>query len=206
MSALSFPCSSAFHTRTYQGSVTPAFSWFRIPRYLTITAKRSQKSQRLSKPWEEVLLARAGAAYVLTVEYGSITSKHARFTTTTPPNLAALMITAPRTWDFAFTYSSLEHSGLGRCGDALHPWGDMEAAVQTWCLLKPGGIFFLGLPCKDASCSEDVLLWNAHQIYGQRRLQEGFAGYEVVKKVNTTYGVARASIVYVLRKPFFYIK
>jgi hypothetical protein len=134
---------------------------------------------------------------------GSITSKHARFTTTTPPNLAALMISAPRIWDFAFTYSSLEHSGLGRYGDALNPWGDMEAAVQTWCLLKPGGIFFLGLPCKDASCSEDVLVWNAHRFYGQRRLPEVFAGYEVVDKVTTTDGVARASIIYVLRKSFF---
>ncbi len=113
------------------------------------------------------------------------------------------MISAPRIWDFAFTYSSLEHSGLGRYGDALNPWGDMEAAVQTWCLLKPGGIFFLGLPCKDASCSEDVLVWNAHRFYGQRRLPEVFAGYEVVDKVTTTDGVARASIIYVLRKSFF---
>jgi hypothetical protein len=64
---------------------------------------------------------------------------------------------------FRLHFSSLEHSGLGRYGDALNPWGDVEAAVQTWCLLKPGGIFFMGLPCKDASCSEDVLVWNAHR-------------------------------------------
>jgi hypothetical protein len=154
------------------------------------------------RPWVEAHLARAGAAHVTTVEYGRIVSDHPRFTTTTPSLLAALMILSPRTWDFAFTYSSLEHSGLGRYGDALNPWGDMEAAIQTWCLLKPGGHFFLGLPCKDETCSEDVLVWNAHRYYGPRRLGEIFTGYEFVGTVNTpSLQIARASVIHVLRKP-----
>jgi len=28
-------------------------------------------------------------------------------------------------FDGVITYSSLEHSGLGRYGDALNPWGDL---------------------------------------------------------------------------------
>jgi len=155
------------------------------------------------RPWAEVLLARAGAAHTTTIEYGRITSAHPRFTTATPPGLAALMITSPRSWDFAFTYSSLEHSGLGRYGDALNPWGDMEAAVQTWCLLKPGGIFFLGLPCKDARCSQDELVWNAHRFYGPLRLEEVFTGYEVIDTVRpANAGIGKASVIHVLRKPW----
>jgi hypothetical protein len=154
------------------------------------------------KPWAEVLLARSGARHITTVEYGRITSTHPRFTTITPSKLAAFMITNPRTWDFAFTYSSLEHSGLGRYGDALNPWGDMEAAVQTWCLLKPGGFFFLGLPCKDDACSIDELVWNAHRFYGPLRLKEVLAGYKHVKTIPPTHpDVTFAAVIHVLQKP-----
>ena len=152
------------------------------------------------RPWAEVLLARAGARHITTIEYGRISSPHPRFSTVTPPKLAAMMITHPRAWDFAFTYSSLEHSGLGRYGDALNPWGDMEAAVQTWCLLKPGGYFFLGLPCK-ASCTEDELVWNAHRFYGPLRLAEMFAGYIHVQTIPSGHTVGSAGVIHVLKKP-----
>jgi len=160
-----------------------------------------------ASPWAEVLLARAGAAHVTTVEYGSISSEHPRFTAVTPPRLAAMMITNPRSWDFAFTFSSLEHSGLGRYGDALNPWGDMEAAVQTWCLLKPGGIFFLGVPCANSECSKDVLAWNAHRQYGPLRLAEMFEGFELIERATAAEFLPNArggpggAIIHVLRKP-----
>jgi hypothetical protein len=77
------------------------------------------------------------------------------------------------------TKLSLEHSGLGRYGDSLNPHGDIEAAVQTWCLLRPGGIFLLGLPATDPLASKDELVWNAHRHYGPLRLAEMFAGYEL---------------------------
>jgi len=94
------------------------------------------------RPWVEVLLARHGAKRVLTVEYGRIkVDEHPFISATTPSQFAAMMLTHPRSFDFAVTYSSFEHSGLGRYGDSLNPWGDIEAAVQTWCLLRPGGIF-----------------------------------------------------------------
>lgn len=44
------------------------------------------------------------------------------------------------------SYSSLEHSGLGRYGDELNPDGDIEAAEEVWCMLKKGGYFIIGLP------------------------------------------------------------
>jgi hypothetical protein len=37
------------------------------------------------------------------------------------------------------TFSSVEHSGLGRYGDALNPWGDIIAIARAWCVTKQGG-------------------------------------------------------------------
>jgi hypothetical protein len=156
-------------------------------------------------PWVEVLLARHGAKRVVTVEYGRIkVDEHPVISATTPSQFAAMMLTHPRSFDFAVTYSSLEHSGLGRYGDPLNPYGDIEAAVQTWCLLRPGGIFLLGLPAEDPSSSLDTLVWNAHRHYGPLRLAEMFAGYEFVETVDWREfgaGVHAASMIHVLRKP-----
>ena len=157
-------------------------------------------------PWVEVLLARHGAKKVITVEYGRIkVDEHAVISATTPDKLAAMMLTHPRSFDFAVTFSSLEHSGLGRYGDSLNAYGDIEAAVQTWCLLRPGGIFLLGLPSRDSSASEDELVWNAHRFYGPLRLAEMFAGYEHVETIDSRdFGpeLHFSSIIHVIRKPW----
>ena len=157
------------------------------------------------RPWIEVLLARHGAKQVVTVEYGRIkVDEHPVISATTPGQLAAMMLTHHRSFDFAATFSSVEHNGLGRYGDSLNPYGDIEAAVQTWCLLRPGGIFLLGLPASDPLASRDELVWNAHRYYGPLRLAEMFAGYEHVETIDPReFGAAvhGASLVHVLRKP-----
>ncbi|RCN47679.1 hypothetical protein ANCCAN_06243 [Ancylostoma caninum] len=43
-------------------------------------------------------------------------------------------------FDFAITFSSIEHSGLGRYGDPLDPIGDLREVLKVMCLLKKGGI------------------------------------------------------------------
>ena len=152
------------------------------------------------KPWAEVLLARHGAQLTLTVEYGHISSSHAFIQATTPQKFASLMLQDPKQFDFAFTFSSLEHSGLGRYGDSLNPHGDIEAAIQTWCALKPGGLFFLGLPAVDSGSSDDRIVWNAHRFYGPKRLAQMFAGYEHIQTF-AQGAVPNESIIHVLRKP-----
>lgn len=191
----------AAHVKPSYGLVIAAYVEKTLSKYAHALEGKVGVVWGSERPWAEVLLARAGARHVTTVEYGHISSPHPRFSTVTPPKLAGMMVTHPRAWDFAFTYSSLEHSGLGRYGDALNPWGDMEAAVQTWCLLNPGGFFFLGLPCK-AGCTQDELVWNAHRFYGPLRLAEMFAGYEHVETILSD-GVESAGIIHVLRKPPF---
>lgn len=41
--------------------------------------------------------------------------------------------------DFAFSYSSLEHNGLGRYGDPLNPNADLQDVEMLTCIIRPGG-------------------------------------------------------------------
>ena len=68
----------------------------------------------------------------------------------------------------AASYSSVEHSGLGRYGDPLDPIGDVKAVKQMHCMIKPGGLLFLGLPMSTDNTS--VLVYNAHRLYGTKRM------------------------------------
>ena len=74
----------------------------------------------------------------------------------------------------------MEHSGLGRYGDPINPFGVLEAIARIHCLLKPGGILFLGVPT-----NSDYLIWNAHRIYGSLRYQLILSmGWELVDVEN----------------------
>ena len=41
--------------------------------------------------------------------------------------------------DAVVTFSSVEHSGLGRYGDILNPWEDIIAIARAWCVTKNNG-------------------------------------------------------------------
>ncbi|EYC06105.1 hypothetical protein Y032_0078g1192 [Ancylostoma ceylanicum] len=78
-------------------------------------------------------------------------------------------------FDFAITFSSIEHSGLGRYGDPLDPIGDLREVQKVMCLLKKGGLLYVGVPR-----GLDGVLYNLHRIYGRMRLAMIMAGYEWV--------------------------
>ena len=108
-------------------------------------------------------------------------------------------------YDFAFSYSSLEHDGLARYGDPLNPFGDLESIARVHCLLRPGGLFFLGFPV-----AYDAVIWNAHRIYGQLRLQLVLNQWELVEVIadrplqfndKATLGHWYNQPILVLRKP-----
>ena len=63
-------------------------------------------------------------------------------------------------FDAMVTYSSLEHSGLGRYGDGLHPWGDLVAMARSWCVLKPGAMILVGMP----GSKKDFVAFNVHRF------------------------------------------
>ena len=68
-------------------------------------------------------------------------------------------------YDAVVTFSSIEHSGLGRYGDPLNPDGDIETMRAIHRNLRPGGLLLWGGPV-----GADALVWNAHRIYGPLRL------------------------------------
>ena len=155
------------------------------------------------QPWVECLALNLGAKEVWTFEYGRVESTHPRLKAKPYKDLAADYargIGAPLDWIVSF--SSLEHSGLGRYGDPLNPEGDTEAMQQAWCMLKPGGLMLLAVPmtCFD----EGRLEFNAHRVYGFQRLAHISSGFELVAWASTVCdrnneGIQQPTIL--LRKP-----
>jgi hypothetical protein len=124
-------------------------------------------------PWCEALLLEAGAAEVTTLEYGALNVTASRVRGFTPQDFARKWLKERDVFDSIFTYSSLEHSGLGRYGDALCPDGDINSVEEIYCMVKPGGLLHLGLPWGKRS----KIVWNAHRIYGPGRMQHLGAGW-----------------------------
>jgi len=133
------------------------------------------------EPWAEAMLLNLGASRVITIEYTDLVIEHERIETITPYRVAEQFrsgVAVP--YDTVFSYSSIEHSGLGRYGDPLTPFGDFEATAQVWCMVKPGGHFILAVMSSSDrhTCS---LVWNAHRVYGDVRLQHLTANWRVME-------------------------
>eukprot|EP00392_Amoebophrya_sp_AT5.2_P004489 g4497.t1 len=75
-------------------------------------------------------------------------------------------------FDAWFSYSSIEHAGLGRYGEPLNPFADVQTMGVVHCHTKTGGYFFLGPACLD-SCgwleetTSDTVYFNAGRDYGR---------------------------------------
>ena len=80
-----------------------------------------------------------GAGKITTLEYADQKCEHPKINLVTPEALRKSILEGKMPqFDAMVTFSSIEHSGLGRYGDPLNPWGDLIAMAQSWCLLKPG--------------------------------------------------------------------
>ena len=64
------------------------------------------------------------------------------------------------------TYSSVEHSGLGRFGDMLNPWGDIITLARGWCVTNDGGSLTIGVPYH---YEHELIRFNADRRYGKVR-------------------------------------
>jgi hypothetical protein len=118
-------------------------------------------------PWLEAILLDYGAEHVTTLEFGTIRSGHPKLSSIKPNELTRKVLKGQleQPFDFMFSFSSLEHDGLGRYGDILNPKGDLQMMARLMTILKPSGLFFLGLPTDET----DALFWNAHRVYGPLR-------------------------------------
>lgn len=121
-------------------------------------------------PWYEAMILEYGGKPT-TIEYRKITTDQPGLRTYTPDEFAK----NPRQFDVAFSISSFEHDGLGRYGDPINPDGDLAAMRRMKDIVKPGGLLFLALPV-----GKDILVWNAHRVYGRNRLPLLLEGWKVV--------------------------
>ena len=128
-------------------------------------------------PWIEMMAVRNGAKKVLSVDYNEIKSDHPQIDTmhALELNKRYLDRTLPQ-FDVLISYSSLEHSGLGRYGDNLNPWGDLIAMARGWCLLKPGGRALIGVP----TLEQDKIWFNIGRMYGPIQYPHLFANWRQI--------------------------
>ena len=133
------------------------------------------------KPWVETYLINLEASTITTSEYGNVLFEHPKLSILKPHRLATSFLEGSMAkFDFAVSFSSIEHSGLGRYGDPLNPFGDFEAVAQVWCMCKPGALFFLAVPASEDEFGQ--IVFNAHRIYGKVRLQHLTANWRVLER------------------------
>lgn len=123
-------------------------------------------------PWIEAMAINHRAQQVTTIDYNLPTCLHSAIATLAHHDFE----TRSPKFDCIVTYSSIEHSGLGRYGDLLDPDGDLKTMNAIYNSLDQDGLLFWGAPV-----GKDALVWNAHRIYGPRRLPLMFKDFEILE-------------------------
>lgn len=141
-------------------------------------------------PWVEAICLGHKAEMVTTVDFNVPIVDYPKLSVL---SLAQLDATKER-YDAIFSFSSLEHDGLGRYGDPLHPNGDLERMRKIRGLIKDDGLLYLGVPN-----GNDTLVFNAHRVYGPIRFPLLTRGWNLL----ATYGLSLEEA-YRSRRGFFH--
>jgi len=128
-------------------------------------------------PWIEAVLLNLGN-HVTTVDYNVPTTSYNKLTVIDNTSFQA----SDQEYDCVVTFSSIEHSGLGRYGDTLDPDGDLKAMRDIHGSLKPSGICMWGAPV-----GFDAVIWNAHRVYGPIRLPLMFKDFHEEELIHTRH-------------------
>ncbi len=125
------------------------------------------------EPWIEAVFLQRGCKSVVTVEYNVLDIK---------PEVSekfnwhsihyAEFCASPKLYDLICSFSSVEHDGLGRYGDPMCASADFTAMAEIRKKLRANGRVLWGAPV-----GADVLVWNAHRIYGPIRLPRLLHGF-----------------------------
>lgn len=122
-----------------------------------------------NSPWLEAILLNNGARDVTVVDYnppeidGPIQSMQFRD-----------FESSSTQYDYIFSYSFISHLGLGRYGDEV--CADADIQVMKILCRKVKRLLFLA-----THIGIDSVVWNAHRIYGAKRLPLLLEGYDEVK-------------------------
>lgn len=103
-------------------------------RLACIHARVVQRSLHVFAFLKDPQACGAGAAHVTAQEYHPIVSGHPRLAALHPQEVAREFLAGGlKPFDFAASYSSIEHSGLGRYGDPLDPNADLTEVTTRIC-------------------------------------------------------------------------
>ncbi|CAF1323328.1 unnamed protein product, partial [Didymodactylos carnosus] len=169
-------------TREALGTYNNKAIYAALDRYASL-AIRDKKCAVIGteNPWIEAALLEYNASNVTTIEYAPINASVPRLFVITPMAFAREQqqreTNKREIFDSVWSYSSLEHDGLGRYGDPLNPYGDLQTMVKISCILKPGGFLFLSVPLN----IQDSIQFNLHRIYGRVRLPLLYQYFHVVE-------------------------
>jgi hypothetical protein len=155
--------------KTFYYGVTDTWLYQALEKY-SIKDKKVAIFGSVKPIYESICLFFGGTP--VTIEYNKWSTNHPALTCITPAEYEQ----NPILFDAAFSISSFEHDGLGRYGDPINPWADIETMQKTKKMLKPNGLLFLAVPV-----AKDYLVWNAHRIYGKIRLPLLLQGWEIVE-------------------------
>ena len=157
-------------------------------------------------PWIETLVLALDAEEVTTIEYNKLTygENFSKIRTISYSEFDDFYNNSKGYFDIIFSISSFDHDGLGRYGDPINPYSDLESIARIRCLLKPGGILFLGVPF-----APDTIVYNLHRIYGKYRIALLLLGWDLIDVIRedcvvndpTLYGVYNCQPLLVLQKP-----
>ncbi len=125
-------------------------------------------------PWIESIVYNYGCRDITTVEYNKPNITHKNFKIISYDDF----VNCNTKYDFIISYSSIEHSGLGRYGDDINPNADIETMNHIYNRLNDNGYIFIGIPI-----GHDTLLWNANRIYGKYRLPILLKKFKIVNWV-----------------------
>lgn len=68
-------------------------------------------------------------------------------------------------WDLVMGFTALQHVGLGRFGDPVHPFADI-AMMESMGAMAASGLVLIALPL----AWHDAVAWNSHRLFGPLRL------------------------------------
>eukprot|EP00944_MAST-04C_sp_MAST-4C-sp1_P003859 g3859.t1 len=138
-------------------------------------------------PWLETIILAAGANKIVTLEYSKVFSEHPLIETMLPVEFRQKFYSGTlEKFDVVVTFHSLEHSGLGRYGDALNPWGDIIELARAWCVTKPGGQLLLGHPSLIRE-NKGILQFNEQRVYGKERYTHFTTGWKQIYRGQNYY-------------------
>jgi hypothetical protein len=134
-----------------------------------------------TEPWVEAVCLVLGAAHVTTIDYNKLTYSHDQISTFSKNEFDMFYnVSGPyvNSYDFVIGLRAFDHSGLGRYGDTIDYYGDIDSIKQAKTMMKENGIFILTVPI-----GPDLIIWNLQRRYGRKRLPKLLVGFEEIYRI-----------------------